>query len=79
MYTADKCTLKSHGLIFGGSLFRGKNKELHGFISEEVYKRGENYFGCFTFLLVMLSVAKREALYKVAVLNLSNVNAVVWE
>ena len=79
MYTTDKCTLKSHGLIFGEALFQGKNKELHELISGEAYKRGENYFGCFTFLLVMLSVAKREALYKVAVLNLSNVNAVVWE
>ena len=79
MYTADKCTWKSLGFIFGGALFRGKNKELHGPISGEAYKRGENYIGRFTFLLVMLSVAKREALYKVAVLNLSNVNSVVWE
>ena len=79
IYTTDKCRLKSHGLIFGGALFRGKNKELDGLISGEAFKQGENYFGRFTLLLVMLSVVKREALYKVADLNLSNVNTVVWE
>ena len=63
MHTADKCTLKSHGRIFGGAFLAGKNKELHGFISGEAYKREENYFGRFTVLLVLRCLEQKEERY----------------
>ena len=51
IYTTDKCRLKSHGLIFGGALFRGKNEELDGLISGEASNRERIILGVLRFCL----------------------------